>query len=313
MPQEMLSERNRAVRDHAAPSTGGTTAGTPSGATAGATGMFRVALTGLTAAVTLVASMLAASIVVGCAKPAPPGFEIAAGDATSQAGGAAARGEPVPKGQSAEGSPIASRGGLYAYYYRHRDGDKAVYRVSGNARRSRKLTVSYRYRGLRLPDDQRAVVLMVRRDYGDDSPDTTYLLEDETSGTTRALGRQDPGSEVIIFFDPPPVTIPWEKAARKGLEMEIPYRPVIVEGDGVKSAGEMTVQRFEVLGREGLRVRDATGTPVPYRTCLKWRITDADGTVRMQWFGRIGEVVRQDITYPNRKWERQELIRLIRR
>lgn len=289
MRQVMVSERFRSVRDAAE-----------------AAVMFARAA----AVIAVLASLMLAAAVGGCAKPAPPG--LATADATAPAG-PTAEGEPVPKGQSAEGVPVRQRGGYWALFYRHKDGDKAFYRVSGTVRKSRKLTVSYRFRGLKLPDGQIATVLMVRRDYGDDSPLTTFLLEDETSGTTREIGRQDPGSEVIVFYDPPPVTLDWAKAAVKGFKADVPYQPVIVEDLEPRSAGEMVVDTFEALGRESLTVKDATGTAVRFKDCLKWRVRRADGAVVTQWFGDIGEVVRQETRLPGGKSEREELIRVVRR
>lgn len=310
MRQVMVSEGFSAVRERGRARRGGEREATRERRAPFVPALFAAAPAVVVAVWVVVLLLVCATAALsGCAKPAPGG--LAADDATRPAD-PTAKGEPVPKGQSAEGVPVTKRGGYWSSYYRHRDGDKAVYRVTGNVRRSRKLTVSYRFRGLKLPDGQTATVLMVRRDYRDDSPLVTFLLEDETSGTTRAVGRQDPGSEVILFYDPPPLVLDWAKVAKKGYEAEIPYQPVIIEDNEPRSAGEMTVETFEALGRESVSVRDATGTAVRYRDCLKWRVTRADGSVVTQWFGDVGEVVRQQTRLPGGKHEREDLIRLIR-
>ena len=261
------------------------------------------------AAVALVAGSVPG--LTGCAKEAPPGISE---EGTTKTVDPAPKGETVPKTDTAEGVPVKQRGGLWDSYYRHKDGDRAVYRITGNTRKSRKLVVSYRYRGLRLPDAQLAVPLLVKEDFGDGSPLTTYVLEDETSGTTRHVGYQEAAEPEIVFYSPPPVVLDWAKAADKGYTAEIPYNPVVVDEDGdTRSAGDMTVDRFEALGRQDLKVRDATNTTVLYKDCIKWRTTKDDGTVITTWWGPIGEVVRQDTTLPDGKKERADLIRLQRK
>ena len=259
-------------------------------------------------ALLLVAAALAMGLAgAGCAKPAPPDLVVA------PSGAAEAPAPQPPPSTPSPGSVSAGRRLAFsAYYYRHNDGDKAVYRVIGNVHKLRKMTVTYRRRVILMLDQQRASVLEVRRDFGDRQARSVFYLEDETSGTTHALGALAQGDVRITMYDPPPVTLYWARAAQKGSRLEIPYRPTVAVGEQRVSVGDMRLDTLTVLGTESIGVRDATGTPVRYRRALKWKLDEGAEGVTTIWWGRIGEAVRED--YANGTFrERRELVRVIRR
>lgn len=249
----------------------------------------------------------------GCARPTPEGLVPGTPPSATPAGGSAPSGGTDETSQATtEGVPIGPRPLFRAYYYPHQDGDQAVYRVLGNMHEKRKMVISYRWRVLKLLDGQRARVLEVRRDFGDGKSRATFLLTDEASGTTREVGFAEQGKAAVIYFDPPPLTLLWGKAAHKGFELQIPRRPVTAVDDKRVSAGDMKVDVFEALGVESVTVRDTAGKQIKYARALKWRTTMDDGGELIQWWGHNGEIVRE--TYrKGQDLERRDLVRVLRR
>jgi hypothetical protein len=258
----------------------------------------------------VLATLLALVALAGCAKEPPPGLEQS--QATTDA--PAAPGQAVPKGQSTEGTLVASRPLFYRYFHRHRDGDMAVYRVRGNVHKGDRFTTTYRYRAIPLVNGRRVMTLAVTRKYSGEDPLTTFYLEDETSGTTRAIGfSKDPrGGDSLRLYDPPPVTLRWDTAARPGWSTEIVYRTVRMEGTTPLKSAPLVLEKLVVRRPEDLRVRDATGTAIRYARALRFEIGASDGATRTVWFGRIGEIVAQEYR-KGRQRERLELMRYVHR
>lgn len=246
----------------------------------------------------------------GCAKEPPPGLEQS--QATTDA--PPAQGQAVPKGQSTEGTLVASRPLFYRYFRRHKDGDMAVYRVRGNAHKGDRFTVTYRYRAIPLVSGRRVMTLAVTRKYSGEDPLTTFYLEDETSGTTRAVGfSKDPrGGDGLRLYDPPPVTLRWDTAARRGSSMEIVYRTVRMEGTTPLKSAPMVLEKLVVHQPEDVRVRDATGTLTRYPRALKFELGSSEGDTITVWFAHIGEIVAQEYR-KGRLRERLELTRFVHR
>lgn len=246
----------------------------------------------------------------GCAKEPPPGLEQSR--ATTDA--PAAQGQAVPEGQSTEGTLVASRPLFYRYFHRHKDGDMAVYRVKGNAHKGSRFSATYRYRAIPLVNGRRVMTLAVTRKYSGEDPLTTFYLEDETSGTTRAVGfSKDPGAgDSLRLYDPPPVTLIWDTAARKGWSMDIVYRTVRMEGTTPLKSAPMVLEKLVVHPPEDLRVRDATGTLIRYPRALKFEIGSSEGASTTVWFARVGEIVAQEYRKGRLK-ERLELMRFVHR
>lgn len=258
----------------------------------------------------VLATAVVLAVLGGCAKEPPPGLEQS--QATTDA--PAAQGQPVPKGQSTEGTLVASRPFFYRYFHRHKDGDMAVYRVKGNAHKGSRFTTTYRYRAIPMVNGHRVMTLAVTRKYSGEDPLTTFYLEDETSGTTRAVGfSKDPrGGDSLRLYDPPPVTLRWDMAARRGWSMEIVYRTVRMEGTTPLESAPLVLEKLVVHSPEDVLVRDATGTVVRYPRALKSEIGSSDGATRTIWFARIGEMVAQEYR-KGRLRERLELTRFVHR
>lgn len=246
----------------------------------------------------------------GCAKEPPPGLGVSVPSTST---------EPAAQGMAASSTPasktVASgqRAPFEAYYYhRHRDGDRAIYRVIGNVHATNRMRVDYQYRMMKTVDGQITRVLGVRRDFGDGKALARFYLEDEASGTTREIGYARQGNLEITYFDPPPITLVWGSATSKGATLAIPYQPVRVQLGQRIPLGTATVDVMTVLGERTIKIKDATGTPVAYPVALVWRTTSADGSTLTQWFGRNGEIVLEE--YANgTAHERRELIRVMRK